>query len=228
MKKIVILQSNYLPWKGYFELINSADEFYFHDDVKYTKNDWRNRNQIYLNFKKKWLTIPCGVNQNRNINEVFIADNSWKKKHFELISTAYKNSKYFNHYIDFFFDFYMNKKLENLSLINKYLIKNISKKFLNIDTKFYNVENFKIKSKKQSKVLDICKKVSATKYLSGPSGQNYLKIEDFKKEGIILEYFNYGPYLKYNQFSYQFSDNISILDLLFNVGPDAKNFIKSQ
>ena len=101
-KKIVILQSNYLPWKGYFELINYADEFYFHDDVKYTKNDWRNRNQIFLNYKKKWITIPCGVKGNRKINEVFIADHKWKKKHFNMIYEAYRSSEYYKDYIEFF------------------------------------------------------------------------------------------------------------------------------
>ena len=217
-----------MPWKGYFELINYADEFYFHDDVKYTKNDWRNRNQIFLNYKKKWITIPCGVKGNRKINEVFIADHKWKKKHFNMIYEAYRSSEYYKDYIEFFHNFYLENKLDNLSQINKFLIKYISKKILNIDTKFFDVEDLNISSKKQDRVFDICKKVGANIYISGPNGKNYLKEKDFDNQEIRLEYFNYGPYLKYNQFSNKFNDTISILDLIFHCGPNSKDYILSK
>lgn len=226
-KKIAILQSNYLPWKGYFELINNVDEFYFLDDVQYTKNDWRNRNQIYVNFKKIWLTIPTGISKKRLISEVTLSDKKWKLKHFDTMVQGYKKSKYFDNYINFFKDFYFEKNFNNLSLINKYLIKYISKEILKIKTSFHDVESLKIKSTKEKKLLEICEKVNAKIYLSGPNGKNYLNKDNFNKKGIKLEYYNYGPYKEYKQFSNKFDNQISIMDLIFNCGPEASTYFLS-
>ena len=86
-KKVAISQSNYIPWKGYFDLINMADEFIFHDDLQYTKNDWRNRNKIKTKNGLQWLTIPCGSSEDRLICEVNLLDSKWQKAHWNQIVT---------------------------------------------------------------------------------------------------------------------------------------------
>ncbi|MFC2451055.1 MAG: WbqC family protein, partial [Flavobacteriaceae bacterium] len=96
--KVAILQSNYIPWKGYFDIIRSVDLFIFHDDLQYTKGDWRNRNKIKTPNGIKWLTIPCGTNEKRLICEVEITDHSWQKQHWNLIQMSYKKSEYFSVY----------------------------------------------------------------------------------------------------------------------------------
>mgnify|MGYP000340695346 CR=1 FL=1 len=79
--KVVINQSNYLPWKGYFDLIASVDEFILYDEVQFTKNDWRNRNRIKTARGVEWLSIPVGQDIRRSISEVQLSDPSWQEKH---------------------------------------------------------------------------------------------------------------------------------------------------
>ena len=141
-KRVAILQSNYIPWKGYFDLINMVDEFVFYDDVQYTTRDWRNRNIIKTFHGLKWLTIPCGASRKRLICDVRIIDRLWQNKHWHSIVLSYKKSIYFNKYSDFFEDFYLNNIWSNLSELNHYLIKTISNNILNIKTKFIDSRQF--------------------------------------------------------------------------------------
>jgi len=101
MKKVAILQSNYIPWKGYFDLINQVDDFVIYDCVQYTKNDWRNRNQIKSKGGLQWLTIPVSVkSRSQLINETIVANNIWADKHLKSLIQTYSKSKFYNLYID--------------------------------------------------------------------------------------------------------------------------------
>ena len=109
MKKIAILQSNYIPWKGYFDIINSVDEFVFYDTEQYTKRDWRNRNKIKTPNGSIWLTIPVNVKGKyyQSIDETTVTDNTWRRKHWNSIVSNYSktnvlNSTSFNHYLSVF------------------------------------------------------------------------------------------------------------------------------
>ena len=98
-KKIAILQSNYIPWRGYFDIMNSVDEFIFYDEVQYTKNDWRNRNKILTNHGSKWLTLPVRLKTlSQLIKDTKIEDKLWSKKHWDTIKQNYSKAKYFNKY----------------------------------------------------------------------------------------------------------------------------------
>lgn len=225
MKKVAILQSNYIPWKGVFDMINKVDLFIFHDDLQYTKNDWRNRNKIITNKGLEWLTIPVGSSEKRLINEVVINDASWQKKHFDKIVLNYKHSKYFDDYYWLIEDFYIKNKWSSLSELNQYIIKKISKEILNIDTRFDRSENYNLELKKSDRVLELLKKAGADYYLSGPAAKNYLNEEEFKKNNIILEYMKYD-YPEYEQLNGQFvSHNVTILDLIFNCGENSYKYI---
>ena len=100
MKKVAIIQSNYIPWKGYFDIINDVDLFIFHDDLQYTKGDWRNRNKIKTPQGTIWITIPVGTNTERLICEVEIKDNQWQRKHYNLLKQHYINTPYYKKYIE--------------------------------------------------------------------------------------------------------------------------------
>ena len=103
IKKVAIIQSNYVPWKGYFDIINKVDEFILYDDVQYTRRDWRNRNKIKTPNGLHWLTIPVEVKgkYNQKIKDTIISEFNWTKKHWNAIKFNYANSKYFFEFKDF-------------------------------------------------------------------------------------------------------------------------------
>lgn len=219
MKKIVILQSNYIPWKGYFDLINDADLFIFHDDLQYTKNDWRNRNKIKGRDGTEWLTIPVGTSEDRLICEVEIKDDSWQRKHWLRIKEVYGRCQYFPFFEPFFKEVYVDRKWKNLSDLNQYLIKEISRQFLGINTEFADSRTFSLKEKKHARVLELLNKVGGTHYISGPAAKDYIVEADFKASDIGLTWKDYIGYPDYNQPLPPFAHGVSILDLLFCCGP---------
>ncbi len=227
MKKIAILQSNYIPWKGYFDLINMVDLFIFHDDLQYTKNDWRNRNKIKTEKGLEWLTIPCGSSEKRLICEVCLDEIKWQKKHWEKLRVNYKSAKYFDLYREFFEDIYLYKTWNNLSELNQFLIKNISTEILGSNTAFEDSRNYDLKMKKGERVIELLKKAGAGSYLSGPSAKKYISNKVFENEGIDIQWMDYSGYLEYNQLHQPFEHGVTILDLIFNEGPNAINFMKS-
>jgi len=226
-KSIAILQSNYIPWKGYFDIINMVDEFVFHDDLQYTKNDWRNRNLIKTEKGPTWLTIPCGMNEKRLICEVQLPDRKWQKKHWLKIEKYYRKSKYWLLYKDFFADIYLKNKWNSLSELNQALIRSISHDILSIKTVFRDSREFNLVESRAERVMELIKKTNATIYLSGPSAKNYLKEKDFSSAGITLQWMDYSNYFEYPQLFPPFNHKVSIIDLIFNVGDRAKEYMKS-
>jgi hypothetical protein len=223
--KVAILQSNYLPWKGYFDIIANVDLFIFHDDLQYTKNGWRNRNKIKTFNGTKWITVPCGTNERRLICDVKLINSDWQRKHWNLIKINYKNSIYFNLYSNFFEEIYLEQSWRYLSDLNQHIIKNISNNFLFIKTKFSDSRQYNLKKTKSDRVIELLKKVGATTYISGPSGKNYLNEKKFFEEEIKLEWMSYDGYPTYSQIYQPFEHNVSIIDLLFNVGPNAREYL---
>ena len=222
------MQSNYIPWKGYFDLINQVDIFCFLDNVQYTKNDWRNRNKIKTKNGLKWLTIPCGTNIKRLICDIKLDDHSWQKKHWEQIKENYSKAPYFKEKKDFFENFYLNNNWKYLSESNQYLIKNIAKDQLGItNTIFTDSRDYNLKKSKGERVIELLNKIGATEYISGPAAISYIDVELFKKEDIHVKWMNYLDYPEYSQQHPPFEHGVSILDLIFNEGKNASKFMNS-
>tara|TARA_Y100001970_G_scaffold291234_1_gene427621 strand:+ start:740 stop:1435 length:696 start_codon:yes stop_codon:yes gene_type:complete len=230
MKKIAISQSNYIPWKGYFDLINSVDEFVLFDDMQYTKRDWRNRNTIKNSNGIQWLTIPVqntGYRKNKQkINETIIVDSSWRKKHWNAILHNYSKAKYFSLYESIFKRLYLNSDEIYLSKINYNFITTINE-ILNIKTNIYWSNKFKLLNGKTEKLIGICKQLNSNIYVTGPAAKNYINRELFINNGIELKWMDYNNYNNYNQLYPPFIHSVSILDLLFSEGPNSKLFMKS-
>ena len=227
MKKIAILQSNYIPWKGYFDLINMVDEFILYDEVQYTKNDWRNRNRIQTPQGTQWLTIPVRQKSlNQKIKDTKTTDKKWRKKHWRTISQNYAKAKYFKDYKDIFEALYLNCEEEYLSKINYKFILAICD-ILKIDTKIRWSNEFNLLEGQTEKLLGICKDCNADVYISGPAAKNYLDLELAKKENIKVEWIQYNRYKEYHQVFKPFKHEVSILDLIFNHGDGATKFMKS-
>lgn len=227
MKRVAILQSNYIPWKGYFDMINMVDLFIFHDDLQYTHGDWRNRNLIKASNGLKWLSIPCGINEKRLIHEVQLTNFSWQRDHWNLIVENYRKAGYFKIYRSFFEKIYLGQKWKNLSDLNQHIIMSISREILGINhIQFDDSRNYKLTKKNAERVNELLLKCKADTYLSGPTAKSYLP-ENFMKNEIILEWMDYSDYPEYNQLYPPFAHNVSIIDLIFNEGENAIKFMKS-
>ena len=224
-KKVAVIQSNYIPWKGYFDIIHDVDLFIFYDDVQYTKNDWRNRNKIKTSQGIHWITVPVGSPNQRLIYEVEPANPHWPRKHWLTLEQSYKNSPYFKDYKDFFKHVYTEVEWNNLSKLNQHLIKKISVDFLGIKTEFIDSRKYHLIGENIDRLLDLLQKVGATLYVSGPTAKAYLDDQSFIDAGIELVYKDYSGYPEYPQLFPPFEHQVSIVDLLFNCGPEASKYI---
>lgn len=226
MKKIAILQSNYIPWKGVFDMINMVDEFVFFEDVDYTKRDWRSRNKIPTPNGELWLTVPVNkAERGTKIMDITINhETDWQRKHYLTISGNYKKAPYYKQYENLLDDFYINHRWESLSEMNIYITKTISK-LLGITTSFVNSADLHTSGTKDDKLIEICQKLNATHYLSGPAAKDYIVDEKFKEAKIGLSYIQYNAYPTYKQLYGEFNHYVSVLDVLFNCGPDAPDYI---
>ena len=225
MKKIAILQSNYIPWKGYFDIIKKSDLFIFHDDLQYTKGDWRNRNKIKTSNGLEWLTIPCGTNEKRLICEVKLTDDKWQKQHWLKIVNNYSKAPFFKDYNLLFEEFYLSKKWEYLHEFNQSMIIKISQEIFKFNTTFDDSRNYFLTRTKAERVLELLLKAKATDYISGPAAKDYLKEELLTSKGIKLHWMDYSCYKEYPQLHPPFEHTVTILDVLFNNGPNALNFL---
>lgn len=225
MKTVVALQSNYLPWKGYFDLIHDAQLFIFYDDLQYTIRDWRNRNKIKASGGCEWVTVPAGSDRNRLICEVELTDASWQQKHWKTLQQNYRATPYFERYQEFFEHFYLDRPWIGLSQMNQYLIKHIAKEFLGIRTEFMNSSEFVLLGQKQDRLLDLVTQAGADRYISGPAARDYIEPHRFEEAGVELLWKDYSGYPVYPQRFPPFEHGVSVLDLLFNVGPNAPWYI---
>jgi hypothetical protein len=228
-KKVAIVQSNYIPWKGYFDLINLVDEFILYDDVQYTRRDWRNRNKIKTPQGPKWLTIPVKTKGRyyQKVREAEISDPGWSGQHWQCITHNYSRAEYFDKYRDLFEDLYLGQNERFLSQINHRFLTAICQ-ILGIHTKLSWSMDYRIAERDRTeKLVDFCKQVGATEYISGPAAKAYVDEELFKNEGITLRYMDYSGYPEYPQLFPPFEHSVSIIDLIFNEGPNAPRYMRS-
>jgi len=225
-KRVAIHQSNYIPWKGYFDLIASVDEFILYDDVQYTRRDWRNRNYIKTPNGLQWLTIPVEVKGKyyQKICETKVSDNNWVEKHWKTICHNYSNAKFYNLYSDLLYETYLQVKNEMfLSEVNYIFLKQVCR-ILDIKSKITWSMDFNIPSEldKNKRLIALCLAAGASNYISGPAARDYMDIDLFNKNGISVEYFSYSGYFQYNQLYEGFEHKVSVIDLILNAGNEAK------
>lgn len=223
--RISVLQSNYIPWKGYFDIIHDADLFIFYDDLQYTKNDWRNRNKIITPDGLKWLTIPVGQSLERRIMDVTLPDPVWQRKHFSAFQMNYARAPYYKTYLPFLEHVYLDTKWETLVDLDRYCIQTISREFLGMTTQFTDSLQYHKHGVKHEALLSMLKEAGATRYISGPAAQDYIVEKDYADAGIELVWKDYSGYPDYPQQFGAHEHGVSILDLLLNVGPDAPYYI---
>jgi hypothetical protein len=224
---VAIVQSNYVPWRGYFDLIRSVDEFILLDDAQYTKRDWRNRNRIKTPDGTRWLSIPVEVSgrYTQSISETRIADERWSRSHWDLIRSTYSNAPAFDVHAEFIRELYASAPSPYLSDVNRHFLEAINQ-ILGIDTPLVDSRVYSPRGVKDERLLDLCLKAGAVEYVSGPGARAYLDEQLFEAQGIGVTWFEYGPYPEYDQIHPPFIAEVSILDVLLCGGVDAQALIR--
>lgn len=228
MKSIAIVQSNYIPWKGYFDLINLVDEFILFDDMQYTRRDWRNRNKIKSPSGELWLTIPveCKGKYFQKIQETKISDPRWSRKHWKTIEHCYAKARGFDQYRKFFEDLYLGTDETMLSQVNYRFLSAICG-LLGIKTRLSWSTDYRLIEGKTERLIDLCRQTCATEYISGPTAKGYIDEALFQQAGIKLRYMDYSNYPEYEQLFPPFTHYVSIIDLIFNTGAEIQKYMRS-
>lgn len=227
MKKVAILQSNYIPWKGYFDLIAFVDEFILYDDMQYTRRDWRNRNQIKTPRGVEWLTIPVQVKGkfHQKIRETETAGSQWGEQHWKTLVQNYRTAPHFEEIAEWLKPLYLDSPSITLSHLNRRFLEAICA-YLGITTTIKNSWDYPSEEGKSERLASLCLAAGAQEYVSGPAARDYLDQALFQAHKIKVTWFDYEGYAEYPQLNGDFTHGVSILDLLFNCGPSARNYLR--
>jgi hypothetical protein len=222
------VQSNYIPWKGYFDLINMADEFVLYDDVQFTRRDWRNRNRIKTSQGPLWLTIPVETRGKylQTIKDTRISDDGWRSQHWRSIVHSYARAGGFRCYADRLERLYASAPSHSLSLVNHHFLTEITR-WMGIDTVMSWSADYQLEGDRTGRLVSICVQAGASVYLSGPAARAYMDEARFAAAGIAVRYMDYDGYPEYPQLHPPFQHDVSIIDLLMNTGAEAPRFLKT-
>lgn len=228
-KRVAIVQSSYIPWKGYFDLIRSVDEFILFDDAQFTKRDWRSRNRIKTAQGAIWLTVPVSTKGKylQAIKDTEISDPAWSRSHWQSIATHYARAPFFSSYKAALEELYRGCTATHLSLVNRRLIEGLCS-LLGITTKLSWSMDYTVVPGKTERLLSLCQQAGATAYLSGSSARDYLDAGVFAAAGIGVTFTDYAGYPEYPQIHPPFDHHVSVIDLLVNAGPEAVSFMVRQ
>lgn len=227
MTRVAILQSNYVPWKGAFDLIGSVDHFVLYDSVQFTKNDWRNRNRIKTPQGVQWLTIPVGDSIGRRIRDVEIRDAATGRAHWKTLHVNYARARHFAAESRWLEPHFTAEPWTSLSDVNRRLLEAVCQR-LGIRTRFHDDARFGPTGERTERLVAICRALGATCYVSGPAAKAYLDETAFAAAGIAVHWFDYAGYPEYPQLWGPFAHDVSILDLLFNLGDAAPRAMKPE
>ena len=227
MTRCAIIQPSYIPWRGYFHQIQKADVFVFLDDVQFDKHGWRNRNRVKTANGPVWLTIPVAsrgnVVEGTPIKEIEIAwDKRWNIKHWRTLQQSYGRAPFFERYAVLLESFY-GRHPTHLSDFSIELTIAIANE-LGLTPQYVRSSELNASGTKTDRVVDILRRVGATHYVSGPSARAYLEEPKLAAAGISLEYMTYD-YCEYPQLYPPYEPQVSVLDLLFMLGPHAPEAI---
>jgi len=223
----VIMQPTYLPWLGYFDLMDTADVFVLLDTVQFEKQSWQQRNRIKTGeAESKWLTVPVGQGLNQKIYEVRIEpSNPWRRKHWGTIYQHYKQAPYWNQYSEGLSELY-SQEWALLFDWNVAVITFLKEQF-GIGTKCVRASQTPVSGDRVGLLVNICHYVKADAYLSPVGSAEYIEENNFfATEGISLHYQRY-THPVYRQLYGAFMTHMSAIDLLFNEGPASLEIIRS-
>lgn len=227
MKKVAILQSNYIPWKGYFDLIAAVDEFILYDDMQYTRRDWRNRNQIKTPQGVQWITVPVHVKgkYHQRIRDTQVDGDAWAASHWKALEQNYRRARHFDEISAWIRPLYLERTYSHLSDLNRCFMSAICE-YLGIRTIVSSSSDYQLLDGKTERLADLCRQAGGTEYVSGPAAKDYIVESVFDDYKIRLTWFDYQGYPEYPQLWGSFVHGVSILDVLFNCGAGARQYMR--
>jgi hypothetical protein len=227
VKRIAISQSNYIPWKGYFDMIARVDEFVLYDDMQFTRRDWRNRNRIKTAQGLHWLTIPVESKGNyfEAVKNIRVSGRGWADKHWKTIRFNYARAPHFEEYAPKIASLYQAAAQEEmLSRTNHVFLTGLCQ-LLQITTPLKWSGDYAITEGKNERLISICRQAGAANYLSGPAAKEYVDEKAFRKAGVQVEWMEYDWYPVYEQRFGEFAHGVSVLDVIFNCGQKAADYV---
>jgi hypothetical protein len=222
---VAIHQPQYLPWLGYFDKMLKADVFCFLDTVQYKKNEWQNRNRIKTAAGGQWLTVPVTYRLPQKIGEVAI-DNTvdWRRRHLRALHTNYGRAPFFERYIPIFEDA-LSRSWTGIADLNLHMI-HCLREILGIgDKPSVRASCIAAAEDPTQRLIDICRALGADAYLAGQGAEAYMDVERFRPQGIRVAIQGF-EHPVYPQLFDGFQSHLSIVDLIFNCGPDSAEIIR--
>jgi len=223
---VAIMQPTYIPWIGYFGMISLVDIFVFYDDVQFEKQSWQQRNKIVdTKGSEIWLSIPVFRNFGQTINVAKIDHSTnWRKSHLKSIVQSYSKAPYFDQYCNYITEFYDNE-WALLGDYNIHIIKQIVDLIGLPKPTFIKSSTISgITGSKTDRLISLLGILGADQYITVPGTKAYLEKDKFAQKGIDLAWYEF-PHPKYTQIGHEFIPYLSIVDLLFNAGPESGNII---
>jgi hypothetical protein len=233
-ERVAIVQSSYVPWKGYFDIIAGVDAFVLCDEVQYTRRDWRNRNRIKTATGLRWLSVPVVVKgrYHQRIDETFVAERGWARSHLSALEQAYAGAPHAASLREWLRDAYAQAGAhERLSDVNRSLLEAVCGQ-LGIATPLLWSTDLERDDPahvdpRSGRLIGICLALGATEYVSGPSAREYLDEQAFADAGIAVRWADYSGYPEYPQPHPPFEHRVSALDLLLCTGDEAARYRRS-
>ncbi len=224
MVKAVITQPTYLPWMGYFGMIDAADIFVFFDDVQFVSRSWQCRNKIKTFDGAMWLSVPAAKESGQKIHEVKINNKlRWQDQHWKSIKHHYTKTPHFKKYESFFKEVYA-QEWKSLSELNIAIIKRMAE-ILKLNVKFVNASELNAEGAKTDRLISVLQKIGADEYIANPASKCYIEPEKFEKAGISLYWYEF-EHPSYQQQFGKFRSHLSAIDLLFNCGDKSIDLIR--
>lgn len=219
--RVAIVQSSYIPWKGYFSLIHLVDHFVLYDDVQYTRRDWRNRNRIRTSQGLRWLSIPIltrGLRTQR-VCDATVAEPRWAERHWRTISQSYRRAAGWGEIAPVVQGMYEACADEtSLSAINGRFLRGIAG-LLGITTPLSWSMEYPLPESRNERLIELCRRLGATEYLTGPAARAYLDEPRCAAAGLRIGWMDYGGYPDYPQVhGPPCVHRVTALDLLANLG----------
>lgn len=224
--RVVVLQPMYLPWVGYFGLIDMADVFVFYDDVQFVRQSWQNRNRIkWMTGEPIWLTVPVQRQYGQMISEVRVDNTTpWRNRHWECITQAYSKAPFFRQYAPVLKSLY-SKEWERLADLDISLVMQIASALELDHSKFQTSSKCHSSGHGTERLINLLKHLGADEYISGPSAAAYVDLSKFREAGIAL-YWHKPEHPIYQQLWGDFVPSLSVVDLIFNAGSKTMQLIR--
>jgi hypothetical protein len=222
--KVAIHQPQFFPYPGFFHKLSAADAFVIMDDVQYDKR-FTNRNRILAPQGPTWLTVPIDKAEKFSSNMTVEVNNvvPWRAEHWKKLTYSYKNSPFFHLYREYFEDLYRreHRLLFDLDLETTKAVM----RWLEIDIPVVRESELGVTGEGTERLVKVCMAMGADTYVSGAGGKNYMDEGLFRQHGLTLEYQTHEPAPYPQRFVSQFVPNLSILDMLFSIGPESRKLV---